>query len=130
VRAARTTTGGDRWHPSPPPAASVRSATWTHIYSGEILRPGDRGYAAARRLWNSSIDRHLAAIPRPRTAGDVATAALHARQVGLEIAVRGGGHSTAGHSMSNGGVTIDLCALRAVTVEGARVVRGSAAVPC
>jgi FAD/FMN-containing dehydrogenase len=86
-------------------------------FSGEILRPADRGYADGRRLWNASIDRRPCLIARARNASDVATAVLHARDAGMEIAVRGGGHSTAGHSMSHGGVTIDLSLLRSVEVD-------------
>jgi FAD/FMN-containing dehydrogenase len=86
-------------------------------FSGTITRPGDRGYAAARRVWSASIDHRPALIVQPRTAGDVATALLHAREAGMEIAVRGGGHSVVGHSMSNGGVTIDLSAMREVAVD-------------
>jgi FAD/FMN-containing dehydrogenase len=86
-------------------------------FSGVVLRPGDSGYAAARRVWNGSVDHRPGLIVRPRAAKDVATALLHAREAGMEIAVRGGGHSTAGHSMSNGGLTIDLSAMRAVQVE-------------
>ena len=86
-------------------------------FSGRILRPGDRDYAAARRVWSASIDHRPALIVQPRTAQDVATAVLHAREAGLEIAVRGGGHSFVGHSMANGGITIDLCELREVAVD-------------
>jgi FAD/FMN-containing dehydrogenase len=93
-------------------------------FSGRILRPKDRGYAAARRVWSASIDHRPALIAQPRTAEDVATAVLHARDAGMEIAVRGGGHSTAGHSMSNGGVTVDLSSMRHVSVDpGSRSAR-------
>jgi FAD/FMN-containing dehydrogenase len=89
-------------------------------FSGRILHPRDRGYAAARRLWNGSIDRHPAVIVQPRTAEDVATAVLAAREERLEIAVRGGGHSMAGHSMVDAGMTIDLSAMRRVDVDPVR----------
>jgi FAD/FMN-containing dehydrogenase len=93
-------------------------------FSGDVLRPGDRGYAAARRVWNGSVDHRPALIVRPRTAKDVATTLLNAREAGMEIAVRGGGHSVPGHSMSDGGMTIDLSGFNQVVVDaGARSAR-------
>ena len=86
-------------------------------FSGVVLRPGDRGYPAARRVWSASIDHCPAVIAQPRTPSDVAAALLQARGAGLEIAIRGGGHSVVGHSMSNAGLTIDLSALRQVSVD-------------
>jgi FAD/FMN-containing dehydrogenase len=88
-------------------------------FSGEVLRPGDRGYPAARTLWNGSIDHSPRLIARPRTSRDVARALLQAREAGMEIAVRGGGHSIAGHSMSDGGLTIDLSGINRVDVNAA-----------
>jgi FAD/FMN-containing dehydrogenase len=109
----QTTIGRDRLLPDLDPQ-----------FTGRILRPGDGGYPAARRVWSSSIDHRPAVIAQPRTASDVASVLLRAREAGLEIAVRGGGHSTAGHSMSRGGVTIDLSAMRSVLVDpGARTAR-------
>jgi FAD/FMN-containing dehydrogenase len=86
-------------------------------FSGDVIRPSDQRYAAARTLWNAIVDRRPALIARPRTTQDVATAILGARDAGLEIAVRCGGHSLPGHSMSEGGLTIDLSAMNAVVVD-------------
>src|SRR5688572_21542357 len=74
-------------------------------FSGDIVRPSDPRYGAARTLWNAMVDRRPALIARPRTAEEVVTAILGARDTGLEIAVRCGGHSVPGHSMSEGGLT-------------------------
>jgi FAD/FMN-containing dehydrogenase len=86
-------------------------------FSGDVIRPSDPRYGAARTLWNAIVDRRPVLIARPRTAEDVATAILGARDAGLEIAVRCGGHSLSGQSMSEGGLTIDLSAMNAVVVD-------------
>ena len=83
----------------------------------EVLGPNDPGYESRRRAWNGMIDRSPAVIVRPRTAAAVATTIGVARDHGLEIAVRGGGHSVAGQSSIDGGLLLDLSAMRAVTVD-------------
>jgi FAD/FMN-containing dehydrogenase len=85
--------------------------------SGDVVRPGDKRYDAARALWNAMIDHRPALIARPRTAAEVATAIVNARDAGVEVAVRCGGHSISGASMSDGGMTIDLSAMRGVSVD-------------
>ena len=85
--------------------------------SYEVIGPESDRYDAARALWNGAIDNRPAAIVRPRNDAEVADALLRARDRGAEIAVRGGGHSMQGHSMSEGGVTIDLSALNGVDVD-------------
>ena len=88
-------------------------------FSGDVIRPSDPRYGAARKLWNATVDRRPALIARPKTADDVATAILAARDAALEIAVRCGGHSLPGHSMAEGGLTIDLSAMNHVSVDPA-----------
>jgi FAD/FMN-containing dehydrogenase len=88
-------------------------------FGGEVVTPTDEGYDEARRLWNSVHDRRPAALVRPRSAGEVATAIRFARDRDLELAVRSGGHSPAGHSSSDGGLVLDLSRLRGVTVDPA-----------
>jgi FAD/FMN-containing dehydrogenase len=88
-------------------------------FSGDLIRPSDPRYGAARTLWNAVVDRRPALIACPRTPADVATAILSARDADLDIAIRCGGHSLAGHSMSEGGITIDLSAMNAVEVDPA-----------
>ena len=61
---------------------------------GGVLRPGDAAYEGARRLWNGMVDKRPAAIARCATPEDVRRALRFARGAGLEVAVRGGGHST------------------------------------
>jgi FAD/FMN-containing dehydrogenase len=87
---------------------------------GEVLRPGDPAYDAARRVWNGTVDRHPALIARPRSAAEVTAAVRMATTSGLEIAVRGGGHSIPGHSVCEGGLTIDLSAMKGLAVDPER----------
>ncbi|MGW6196086.1 FAD-binding oxidoreductase [Kribbella sp. NPDC055110] len=84
---------------------------------GPALRPGEEGYDEARRLWNAEHDRRPAVIVRPRSAADVQAAVRYAVAEGLEIAVRGGGHSMAGLSSVDDGLMIDLSLLNQVSVD-------------
>jgi FAD/FMN-containing dehydrogenase len=89
-------------------------------FAGDIITPGDGAYDQARRLWNAIHDLRPAAIVRPRTTAEVATAIRFGRDHGLELAVRSGGHSAAGHSSCDGGLVVDLSAMRGVTVDPER----------
>ncbi len=86
-------------------------------FSGELLRPRDREYEAARRLWNAMIDKRPAVIARCRSTTDVAAALTQARNDGREVAVRGGGHSVSGLSSTEGGMMIDLQPISRVVVD-------------
>jgi FAD/FMN-containing dehydrogenase len=91
---------------------------------GEILTAGDASYDEARRLWNGVHDLRPGVIVRPRTPDGVATALRVARDHELELAIRSGGHSPAGHSSTDGGLVIDLALMRGVTVDpGTRTAR-------
>jgi FAD/FMN-containing dehydrogenase len=86
-------------------------------FEGELIAPRDPGYDEARRVFYGSVDRRPAAIVRPADATDVARVVSIARDANLELAVRSGGHSLAGHGVSEGGVVLDLAKLRAVEVD-------------
>ncbi len=85
--------------------------------AGPVVGPGDPGYDEARRVFLPSVDRRPAAIVRPADAGEVARVVSLARETGSELAVRGGGHSYAGHSASDGGILLDLRGLRAIEID-------------
>jgi len=88
---------------------------------GGVIRPDDEGYDAARALWNGAHDRRPELIVRCAGVADVIAALRFARSQSLEVAVRGGGHSIAGFSGVDGGLVIDLSAMRGVRVDaGAR----------
>lgn len=83
----------------------------------EVITPGDAGYNDGRRLWNAIHDRRPAVIARPSTAEEVATAVRFAREHDLEITVRSGGHSAAGFGGANGGLLVDMSAMRGVQAD-------------
>jgi hypothetical protein len=86
-------------------------------FAGVVLQPGDVGYDDVRRVHNGLIDRKPAVIARCHTTADVRDAVLFAREQGLEIAVRGGGHNVAGKGVTEGGLMIDLAPMRGVRVD-------------
>jgi FAD/FMN-containing dehydrogenase len=98
-------------------------------FAGEIVRPGDSGYDAARAVWNSMIDRRPALIVRPGGVDDVVAALQFAREEELIVAVRCGGHSIPGFSTCDEGIVIDLSRMRGAEVDPerrvARVLGGS-----
>ena len=73
---------------------------------GQIVLPTDPSYDEVRQIWNAMIDRRPALIVRCAEASDVPHAILFARENGLEISVRGGGHNIAGSALCDGGVTL------------------------
>jgi FAD/FMN-containing dehydrogenase len=86
---------------------------------GALLLPGDPGYDDARRVLNASIDKHPALVIQPSGAADVRTAVTFAREHGLLLAVKCGGHSYAGKSTCDGGMQIDLSHFRGARVDPA-----------
>jgi len=86
---------------------------------GQICRPGDPGYEAARKLHNAMIDKRPAFVIRCGDASDVARAIEFARSQGLLVAVRAGGHNVAGKALCDGGVVIDLSGLKHIRLDPA-----------
>jgi FAD/FMN-containing dehydrogenase len=94
---------------------------------GELITPGDAEYDEARQVWNGMFDCRPAGIARVSGAVDVVSVVEHARETGTELAVRGGGHSSAGYSTVDGGIVLDFSRLKAVWVDPqAKVARAQA----
>jgi len=88
--------------------------------SSHLIEPGDSGYDQARRVWNGMIDRRPAAIARCATGSDVVRCVEFARDYGITVAVRGGGHNIAGNAVCDGGLVIDLSLMKEISVDPAR----------
>ena len=86
---------------------------------GRVLTPEDPGYDEARTVFAAHIDHRPALIARVAGPDDIARVIADARETGAELAVRGGGHSPAGHGVSDGGIVIDLSALRSFELDAA-----------
>jgi FAD/FMN-containing dehydrogenase len=84
---------------------------------GRVLTPRDAAYDEARTVFAAHVDRRPAVIVRVAGPADVARVIAHARETGSELAIRGGGHSPAGHGVSDGGIVIDLSALRSFDLD-------------
>ncbi len=98
-------------------------------FSGVLVRPGDDGYEEARRVHNGLIDKRPALIARCRGTADIVDVLGFARESGLEISVRGGGHNVAGRAVTDGGVMIDLSLMKGIHVNpSARTVRAQGGV--
>jgi FAD/FMN-containing dehydrogenase len=96
---------------------------------GVMVQPEDAGYDEARAIWNGAHDARPALIARCADAADVRHALGFARSEGLEVAVRGGGHSIPGFSSCDGGIVIDLGPMKGVEVDpDARTVRAEGGV--
>ena len=87
---------------------------------GELIEPDSDGYEATRAVHNGMIDRHPAAIARCADAADVIAAVDAAREQGLLVSVRGGSHNVNGFATNDGGLVIDLSAMRGVRVDPER----------
>src|SRR5690242_10161169 len=91
---------------------------------GRVVERGDSGYDEARALYNAMIDKHPAAVAYCADEADVSAALAFARERGLRVAVRGGGHNGAGLGSVDDGLVVDLSEMNAVSVDpAARMVR-------
>ena len=98
-------------------------------FRGELLRPQDPGYEDARKVWNGSINRLPALIARCAGVADIIATVKFAKDNGLLLAVRGGGHSYPGLSVCDGGLVIDLSLMKGIRVDPeVRTVRAQAGV--
>ncbi|TDD38996.1 FAD-binding oxidoreductase [Actinomadura sp. KC06] len=94
------------------------------VLHGDLIRPGDVEYDAARAVYNAMIDKRPAAIARCRDVVDVISCVRFGRAHGVELAIRGGGHNAGGLGVWDDALVIDLSMLRGTTVDpAARTVR-------
>lgn len=87
---------------------------------GWVTLPGDASYDVERTTFNATIDRRPAAIVRAKSDNDVVSAIEAANELGLPIAVRGGGHNVAGHAVADGALVVDLRDQRSVSIDPVR----------
>jgi len=85
--------------------------------AGQVIGADDVGYDEAREVFVPNVDRRPAVIVRPADASEVAYIVSLARESGLELAVRSGGHSSAGHGVSEGGIVLDLSLMKALEID-------------
>lgn len=92
--------------------ADLRSAV-----AGDVITATDADYDAARGLWNGAVRRRPAVVVRATATDDVATAIATAREHGLPLSVRGGGHHVTGAAVVDDGLVIDLSGMDAVAID-------------
>ena len=98
-------------------------------FEGDLLESGDDGYDEARTVFNAMIDRRPRLIVRCSGAADVVAGILLARETGLPLAVKGGGHGVNGHAVCDDGIMLDLSPLKRIDVDPeAQVARAQAGV--
>lgn len=102
-----------------PSKAGAALAALREDLVGDVFAPSDTGYDEARAVFNSMIDRRPAVIAQCVDEDDVVRAVRFGRDLDLNIAVRGGGHSVAGTAVNDGGLVVDLRHMRAVSVDPA-----------
>jgi FAD/FMN-containing dehydrogenase len=96
----------------PPSVSELRA-----LFNGKVIAPDDPRYEEARTPFYGGMDKYPAAIVRAADAGDVSRLVSLAREHGFELAVRSGGHSSAGHSTSEGGIVLDLSAMKKLEID-------------
>ncbi len=89
------------------------------VFHGRVIASNDAIYDEARAVFYGGIDRRPALIVQAKDVSDVSRVVSLARESGLELAVRSGGHSIAGYSVSEGGVVLDLRAMKALNIDSA-----------
>ncbi|MGI5407275.1 FAD-binding oxidoreductase [Streptomyces chartreusis] len=102
-----------------PSKAGAALAALREDLVGDVFAPSDAGYDEARTVFNAMIDRRPAVIAQCVDENDVVRAVRFGRDLDLNIAVRGGGHSVAGTAVNDGGLVVDLRHMRAVSVDPA-----------
>jgi FAD/FMN-containing dehydrogenase len=102
---------------STPASPTLSIAQLGDKFRGHVIAPDDPEYDQARTVMYGGVDRRPAVIVRVADAGDVARVIALARETGLELAVRSGGHSGAGHSVIEGGIVLDLSEMKDIEID-------------
>jgi FAD/FMN-containing dehydrogenase len=101
-------------------AASISIPQLRAALKGRVITPGEADYDQARTVFYGWVDRRPALIVRVADEVDVSHVVSLARERGLELAIRSGGHSLAGHGVSNGGIMLDLSDMKALEIDAER----------
>jgi FAD/FMN-containing dehydrogenase len=99
------------------PPASPSTSDLRALFNGRVIAPDDPRYEQTRKVFAGDIDCRPAAIVRVADAGDVSRLVRLAREHGFELAVRSGGHSSAGHSTTEGGIILDLSSMKDLQIN-------------
>src|SRR5688572_1408190 len=110
----RPRTGGGSMPSRNDPELALRL---TKDIEGRVIAPGDPDYDDARAVFYGGFDRRPAAIVRVASDADVARVIAEARETGLDLAIRSGGHSLVGHSVTEGGIVLDLSEMQALEID-------------
>src|SRR5215467_2135346 len=86
-------------------------------FRGELIDREHGNYEVARRVWNGNVDRRPALIARCTGVADVQCAVNFAREHGIRVSVRGGGHSAPGYGTNDGGLVIDMSPMKGIRVD-------------
>lgn len=97
--------------------ASPSTSDLRALFNGRVIAPDDPRYESARTVFYGGIDSHPSAIIRVADAGDVSRLVKLASEHRFELAVRSGGHSSAGHSTTDGGIVLDLSAMKDLQIN-------------
>ncbi len=93
-------------------------------FRGSLLLPGDPGYEDSRTVWNAMIDRRPVLVARCLGVGDVIAAVNFAREHGIALTIKGGGHNISGLAVADGAIMLDMSSMRGVMVDAdARIAR-------
>ena len=99
------------------PNQTISASELRALVKGQVIVPGDADYDRARTVFVGGINRRPGMIVRVADAGDVSRVVSLARESGMELAVRSGGHSSAGHGVSDGGIVLDLADMQTLQVS-------------
>ncbi len=97
--------------------ATISIPELRNLFSNRVIVPEDPGYDKARTVFYGGIERRPAAIIRVADADDVSRLVSLARETGVELAIRSGGHSVVGHGVSEGGIVLDLSNMRGLQID-------------